>query len=118
VSLTLEASEQLAALAQARRSWKVEVILESLARWDDHLRDDEASAERTRFRRRRSSTPTPFVMDLTPAELQRLDDLAKAVGSSRSALVRQLILLEASSSPNGASDGTGLPPEDGPERSR
>lgn len=114
VSLTLEASEQLAALAQARHSWKVEVILESLARWDDHLRSDEPGGERTRFRRRRSSTPTPFVMDLTPEELQRLDDLAKALGSSRSALVRQLILLEASaSSANGAADGTRPPPPPG-----
>jgi hypothetical protein len=112
VSLTIETSAQLAALAQARRSWKVEVVLEALAHWDARLRDGHESGERTRFRRRRSSTPTPFVMDLTPDELDRLDELARAVGSSRSALVRQLILLEAASLPG---DTAGAPPA-GPDR--
>lgn len=112
VSLTLETSEQLAALAHARRSWKVEVVLEALANWDEQLRAGSEPGERTRFRRRRSSTPTPFVMDLTPEELQRLDALAKAVGSSRSALVRQLVLLEAAASLEPAATATeqGSPP--------
>jgi hypothetical protein len=87
------------------------VILESLAHWDGELRDGGGEAEQARFRRRRSSTPTPFVMDLTPEELRRLDDLAQAVGSSRSALVRQLILLEAA-----AAAAASAPAADGHDR--
>ncbi|MPY92152.1 MAG: ribbon-helix-helix protein, CopG family [Acidimicrobiia bacterium] len=115
VSLTLEASEQLAGLAQARRSWKVEVILEALDRWDSPLREGQGNGERARFRRRRSSTPTPFVMDLTPGELGQLDELAAAVGTSRSALVRQLILLEATAAATATATNESTPSPGGPE---
>ena len=94
VSLTLETYELLAAAADARDCWKVELIIAALARWEEPLRSSAVATETSRFRRRRSSTPTPYVMDLTRDELARIDGLAKAASLSRSALVRQLILLE------------------------
>ena len=56
--------------------------------------------EATRFRRRRTSTLAPFVMDLTVPELKKLDALALAAGYSRSALVRQLIVEEGELAPS------------------
>ncbi len=111
VSLTLDASDQLSGLAQDRRSWKVEVILEALHNWEERLRDRQEPGP-ARFRRRRSATPTPFVMDLTPGELDRLDGLAQTVGLSRSALVRRLIELEAG--PDGPADSVADGQPDGP----
>ena len=73
----------------------MELVLDALGRWEQALAAREGAAPTSRFRRRRSSTPTPYVMDLTPDELARLDGLARSVGLNRSALVRQLILLES-----------------------
>ena len=80
VSLTLETYEQLAELADARDCWKVELVVEALGRWETLLKTRLAGSTPGRFRRRRSSTPTPYVMDLTPDELARLDGLAKEIG--------------------------------------
>ena len=95
VSLTLETYEQLARLADDRDCWKVELVVEALGKWETQLQGSAADGTAGRFRRRRSSTPTPYVMDLTPDELARLDGLATTVSLSRSALVRRLIVLEA-----------------------
>lgn len=73
--------------------------MNGLRQWADALTEMNQPTEPNRFRRKRSSTPTPFVMDLTPDELSRLDDLARRSGLSRSALVRRLIQLEATQSP-------------------
>lgn len=96
VSLTAETHDALRRLASARDCWKVEVILDGLERWDADLRAKAAQAgSGRRRRRRRGANPTPYVMDLTADELERLDDLAIISAPSRSALVRRLIELEA-----------------------
>lgn len=96
VSLTAETHDALRRLATARDCWKVEVILDGLERWDAELRASAAeNGSGRRRRRRRGSNPTPYVMDLTSEELDRLDDLAIISAPSRSALVRRLIELEA-----------------------
>ncbi|MFN0092676.1 MAG: hypothetical protein ACKVWR_20775 [Acidimicrobiales bacterium] len=96
VSLTVEIHDLLRDLAMSRDCWKVEVILDALERFADELAG-EAPVRRPERRRRRNrgSNPTPYVMDLTTEELERLDRLASVAAPSRSALVRRLIELEA-----------------------
>ena len=98
VSLTAQTSELLTSLSEQRGCWKVQLIVEALHRWESDLRSKPAEA--TRFRRRRTSTLAPFVMDLTVPELKKLDALALAAGYSRSALVRQLIVAEGELAPS------------------
>jgi hypothetical protein len=105
VSVPAALHGRLRSAAEERSCFKADVVLDALDVQAELLRqehEEKSRGGRTRSgRRRRVVDATPCELYLTEDERQSLDDLAAAVGESRSAVVTRLLELEL-----GAGDAT------------
>jgi hypothetical protein len=95
VSVPATLHGQLRTATEERSCFKADVVLDALDAHAERLRQEDEERPRggrTRSgRRRRVVDATPCELYLTEAERQSVDELAAAVGESRSAVVTRLL---------------------------
>lgn len=98
VSVPATLHGQLRTATEERSCFKADVVLDALDAQAERLRqehEERSRGGRTRSgRRRRVVDATPCELYLTEAERRSVDELAAAVGESRSAVVTRLLELE------------------------